>query len=59
VSTNAKSAFITNLSNIIKIKVLKAIIIIISKTYVLVIIVSALATILNLRLKRERPFYYY
>jgi hypothetical protein len=51
-----RSAFIANLSDVIKMEVLKAIITTISKTYILVITTSTLATMLSLTIKRERLF---
>jgi hypothetical protein len=54
--TSVNSAFVASLSNVVKTEVLKAIVIVISKTYILVIIASVLATVLSLRIKRERLF---
>jgi hypothetical protein len=54
--TGAGSTFVTSLSNIIKTKVLKAIVTAISKTYILVITAGTLTTMLSLGMKRERLF---
>jgi len=54
--TSTRSAFITSLSDVMKIEVLKAIVTTISKTYILIITVSALAAVLSLRMKRKRLF---
>jgi hypothetical protein len=53
---NAKSAFVASLSDVIKIEVLKAIVTVISKTYILVITADVLATVLSLKIKKERLF---
>jgi hypothetical protein len=53
---SAGSAFVASLSNVVKTEVLKAIVTVISKTYILVITASALATVLSLGIKRERLF---
>jgi hypothetical protein len=54
--TGAGSAFVASLSDVMKIEVLKVIVTAISKTYILVITASALATVLSLGIKRERLF---
>jgi hypothetical protein len=53
---STSSTFVTSLSDIMKTEVLKAIIIAMSKTYILVITASAFATVLSLGMKRERLF---
>jgi hypothetical protein len=50
------SGFVASLSDIAKMEVLKAIVTAMSKTYILVITAGALATVLNLGMKRERLF---
>jgi hypothetical protein len=54
--TSAESAFVASLSDVIKIEVLKAIVTIISKTYILVITADVLATVLSLGMKKKRLF---
>jgi hypothetical protein len=52
----AGSAFVASLSEVVKTEVLKAIVTVISKTYILVITAGALATVLSLGMKKERLF---
>jgi hypothetical protein len=56
VSAGADSAFVASLSDVVKTEVLKAIVTVISKTYILVITASVLAILLSSGIKRERLF---